>query len=79
MFFVRYIFLCKKTKKVEIVPQFDLFLSVLAMPCVTVQGDLLLLDWCYTQWENMQRYAVCCTVFTTPYIHNSAQFHLFHT
>lgn len=70
---------CKKTK-IEIVPQFDLFINVLAMPCVTIQGDLLLLDWCYTQWEkNMQCYAVCCTVFTTPYIHNSVEFHLFHT
>lgn len=63
-----FFFFCKKNKKVETVPQFDLFLNVIAMPCVTIQGDLLLLDWCYTQWENMQCYAVCCTVFTTPYI-----------
>lgn len=29
------------------------------MPCVTIQGDLLLLDWCYTQRE---KYAVLCGV-----------------
>lgn len=38
-----------KRQKIEIVPQFDLFINVLAMPCVTIQGDLLLLDWCYTE------------------------------
>lgn len=49
-FSVRYKnFFCKKKKKIEIGSQFDLFINVLAMPCVTIQGDLLLLDWCYTQ------------------------------
>lgn len=28
--------------------------------------------------KNMQCYVVCCTVFTTPYIHDSAELHLFH-
>lgn len=62
---------CKKDKKIQIVPQFDFFINVLAMPCVTIQGDLLLLDWCYTQRE---KYAVLCGVLYSihnPYIHNS--------
>lgn len=68
-----------KRQKIEIVPQFDLFINVLAMRCVTIQADLLLLDWCYTEGEHMQSYVVCCTVFTTPYIHNSVEFHLYHS
>lgn len=55
-----------KRQKIEIVPQFDLFINVLAMPCVTIQGDLLLLDWCYTQRE---KYAVLCGVLYS--IHNT--------
>lgn len=30
-----------------------MFIDVLAMPSVTIQGDLLLLDWCYTQRGNI--------------------------
>lgn len=60
------IFFVKRQKKIEIVPQFDLFINVLAMRCVTIQGDLLSLDWCYTQRET---YAVLCGVLYS--LHNT--------
>lgn len=55
-----------KRQKIDIVPQFDMFINVLAMPCVTIQGDLLLLDWCYTQ--EGKKYAVLCGLLYS--IHN---------
>lgn len=69
-----------KRQKIEIVPQFDFFINVLAMPCVTIQGDLLFyLTGATHRGKNMQCYVACCTVFTTPDIHSSVEFHLFHT
>lgn len=48
-----------KRQKIEIVPQFHFFINVWAMPCVTIQEDLLLLDWCFTR---RKKYAVLCGV-----------------